>query len=265
MVVYHTDIDNTLIYSYKHDIGTDVVAAEVREGRGVGFMTGRTHKLLVALAGEALVVPVTTRSLEQYRRICLPSVPVRYALVDNGGILLKDGECVADWREETAALTAPGRPALVEAFDFLTKDERRLAELRFVDDLFLFTKCRNGEDVAADLEHLLDMTQTDIITNGNKIYVLPKELNKGTALKRFQAFLPREITLCAGDSACDIPMLLEADQAFAPHGFCQSHHLPSHIKEAPPNILFSEYALTASLNLIQERKCPLFPAVTHKA
>lgn len=34
MIVFHTDLDNTLIYSYRHDIGQDRICAEVYQGKG---------------------------------------------------------------------------------------------------------------------------------------------------------------------------------------------------------------------------------------
>ena len=69
MKVVHGDLDNTLIYSCRHDIGEEKVCVELYEGREVSFMTKRSLSLLKEVQKKALFVPVTTRTAEQYRRI----------------------------------------------------------------------------------------------------------------------------------------------------------------------------------------------------
>ena len=46
MDIFASDLDNTLIYSYKHDIGADKVLAERYEGRDVSYMTAYAHRKL---------------------------------------------------------------------------------------------------------------------------------------------------------------------------------------------------------------------------
>src|SRR5699024_6248459 len=65
MDLFASDLDNTLIYSYKRDIGTDTVCAEVYEGRQVSFMTKRSRELLEKVNQTMHFVPVTTRSVQQ--------------------------------------------------------------------------------------------------------------------------------------------------------------------------------------------------------
>ena len=74
MIVFHTDLDNTLIYSYRHDIGRDRRCVEVYQGREISFVTQETHRLLQKLSErkeQVLIVPTTTRTAEQYARINL--------------------------------------------------------------------------------------------------------------------------------------------------------------------------------------------------
>ena len=80
MTVFHADLDNTLIYSVRHDVGEEKTGVEVYEGREVSFMTNRSSSLLKRVKEHLLFVPTTTRTEEQYRRIDLKMGPLEYAL-----------------------------------------------------------------------------------------------------------------------------------------------------------------------------------------
>ena len=104
MVVFHSDLDNTLIYSYKHDIGSDKKCVEVYQNREVSFMTKKSFDLLKAVKEKVVFVPTTTRTQEQYERIDLGIGIPRLALVCNGGVLLADGREDTKWYEESLNL-----------------------------------------------------------------------------------------------------------------------------------------------------------------
>ncbi|MEU8662280.1 hypothetical protein [Actinoplanes philippinensis] len=99
------DLDRTLIYSAAalgltgpdHE-APRLVVAEVHEGRPISYLTRRAAGLIEDLAGAAPLVPVTTRTLGQYRRIRLTDRPPRYAVAANGGHLLVDGRPDPGWR-----------------------------------------------------------------------------------------------------------------------------------------------------------------------
>ena len=46
MTVFNTDLDNTIIYSYKNDIGMSRRCVELYQGREISFVTDRTYELL---------------------------------------------------------------------------------------------------------------------------------------------------------------------------------------------------------------------------
>ena len=54
MLIFHADLDNTLIYSYKHDIGSDTVGVERYQGRVISYMTGSSYEMLdqIVCAGD---------------------------------------------------------------------------------------------------------------------------------------------------------------------------------------------------------------------
>ena len=91
MIRFHTDLDNTILYSYKHDIGSYKSCVEIYQGRQVSYITDKTSTLLQQLKEKISIVPTTTRTIEQYNRIDLSVFSPHYALVCNGGVLLTDG------------------------------------------------------------------------------------------------------------------------------------------------------------------------------
>ena len=60
-----TDLDNTLIYSYKHELGNEKRNVELYQGREISFITEKTYELLKKVNQQYQIVPVTTRTVEQ--------------------------------------------------------------------------------------------------------------------------------------------------------------------------------------------------------
>ena len=90
MVLFYTDLDNTMIYSYKHEIGVEKRCAEIYHEREISYITKETYRLLQKIKAkeeQLVMVPTTTRTTEQYQRIHLGIGDLPYALVCNGGVL----------------------------------------------------------------------------------------------------------------------------------------------------------------------------------
>ncbi|MDE6915438.1 MAG: HAD hydrolase family protein [Lachnospiraceae bacterium] len=222
MIVFHTDLDNTLIYSYRHDIGEGKRCVEIYQGREISFVTQETYQLLHRLSeqkSQVLIVPTTTRTIEQYQRIDLGVGAFPYALVCNGGVLLtEDNTSVSedrDWYRDSLEMIRDSVGELHKALELLKRDKRRTFELRFIRELYIFTKCDEPETVVADLKMVLNAEIVDVFNNGAKVYVVPKALNKGRAVERFRAHIGADYAIAAGDSEFDISMLEAADMGIA--------------------------------------------------
>lgn len=240
MTVLHIDLDNTLIYSYKHDIGNDKINVEIYQDREISFVTKRTYENLKKISRQMLLIPTSTRSIEQYNRINLQIGDIPYALVCNGGVLLADGEKVSSWYQTSMELIRESLPALDAARHILERDSRRKFELRFIEDLFLFTKCEEPEAVIEELKKTLDTDAVDIFHNKEKVYVVPKKLSKGKAVERFREYIGADRVIAAGDSEFDISMLRAADLGIAPHGFRQKYFIDFQIEEMSGSEIFSD-------------------------
>lgn len=245
MIVLHTDLDNTLIYSYRYDIGSRKINVERYQEKELSFVSIRTQELLRAVHKKMLIVPTTTRTVEQYHRIDLGIGSIKYALVCNGGVLLKDGIRDEEWYRESLSDTALSVPELKKAEALLAQEKRRKFELRFIEELFLFTKCSEPEAVVSDLKFTLDQGLVDVFYIGEKVYVIPVNLNKGRAVERFRKLVCPELVIAAGDSEFDISMLKAADKGLAPFGFRQQYPVDFAVEEATERELFSEWFLKA--------------------
>ncbi len=251
MILLNIDLDNTLIYSYKHDIGTDKIPVEIYEGREISFMTGTTFRRLQKIRDKVFLVPTSTRSIEQYNRIDLRIGDITYALVCNGGVLLVNGKKDPQWYEASVQIVKKSISELMTAFDLLEKDPRRKFELRFIEELFLFTKCDNPENVVADLRQKLNNRMVDVFHNKEKVYVIPAGLTKGNAIMRLRNLLHPDFVIASGDSEFDISMLHAADIGIAPHSFRETYDLDFPLEEMSGRNVFSDELTETLLRILQ--------------
>ncbi|MGK5112515.1 hypothetical protein [Geodermatophilus sp. CPCC 205506] len=226
------DLDRTLIYS-AGSAGDPAGLPPLRvvehyDGAPLSRVTHSAWALLGQLMDRALVVPVTTRTEAQYRRVGLPAVP-RYALCANGGALLVDGVRDPGWDGWAADVVARSAP-LPEVLRLLTAvdGEPWVKTVRSAEDLFVYLVARSRAAVPA--RWLADLTTATadagwtVSLQGRKVYAVPAGLTKAGALLRLRdqvadgAGSPVRL-LCAGDSLLDAPMLAAADAAIRPaHG-----------------------------------------------
>ena len=247
MKILCTDLDNTIIYSYKHDIGNEKMNVEIYKEREISFISNRTYELLKKVKEEFLIIPTSTRTIEQYERINLKIGTFKYALVCNGSVLLVDGKKDKDWYEESLRLAKPSNLEVKKALEYLENDKRRTFELRHIEDLFVFTKCYKSEIVVNELREYLDKNLVNVFNNKEKVYVLPTSLSKGKAIERLRKYLKAEFIIAAGDSEFDISMVEAADVGLVPYGFKSEFNIKSDIYEMGKEGLFSEQLLRKCL------------------
>ena len=204
-ILFACDLDGTLIHSYKKFREGDI-CLEIYDGQKQSFISPEALELLKKIAAKILFVPVTTRSIAQYRRIFwtedfFPSL----AVVANGAYLLNSGRQENFLREVAAPYEAELK---IQHEKF--SDDTRFNICRIVDESFLFLKCRDDLDAAK----IFFDTNLDVQHTGKKIYLFPPELNKGAALKLLTKKFSTEKIICAGDSEIDLPMFKLADVFF---------------------------------------------------
>lgn len=146
------------------------------------------------------------------------------------------------------------RPEMEKAQQILAGDSRRKFELRFLDELFIFTKCEKPEEVVKDLQAKLTTKLVDVFHNGEKVYVVPVNLSKGMAVRRLRKRLQPAYIIAAGDSEFDVSMVEESDLGLVPAGFKKiygngSDRFKETVMEMEAGRLFSETLLEKCLVL----------------
>lgn len=250
MIIFNTDLDNTMIYSYKHDIGEDKLCAEVYQDREISFITAETARMLKKVNDTVLLVPTTTRTLEQYNRINLGTGTPKYALVCNGGVLLVDGEEDEEWYRQSLEAVGDCFEQLRLAEEILEQDEHRSFEIRNIRRLFVFTKSEEPERSIETLKAQLNTQMVDVFNNGIKVYVVPKKLSKGRAIERLRQKLGAELVIAAGDSEFDVSMLQSCDVPIAPSELAKTACLPYNTVLIDEGI-FSEAVLNTVLETVK--------------
>ena len=248
------DMDNTIIYSYTRNIGENKLNVELYNGREISFISEKTHDLLKKVSEKMTIIPTSTRTEEQYKRIDLDIGIVPYALVCNGGVLLVNGKRDREWYLESLQMIRNSRPEMEKAQQILAGDSRRKFELRFLDELFIFTKCEKPEEVVEDLQAKLTTKLVDVFHNGEKVYVVPVNLSKGMAVRRLRKRLQPAYIIAAGDSEFDVSMVEESDLGLVPAGFKKiygngSDRFKETVMEMEAGRLFSETLLEKCLVL----------------
>ena len=120
-ILFASDLDNTLLFSHRHRQPEDR-CVERLNGAEQGFFTRETPDLLPQVVQRVHLLPITTRSIEQYQRIQWPDgTAPRIALTANGAVLLRDGQVDRAWYAASQALVRDHREALAAVLDHLTR------------------------------------------------------------------------------------------------------------------------------------------------
>ncbi|MCR5833835.1 MAG: HAD hydrolase family protein [Selenomonadaceae bacterium] len=241
-ILFACDLDNTLIHSYKNRRAGDI-CVEHYDGHEQSFISPVALDLLKEIAARIIFIPITTRSIEQYRRIFWrEDFRPTSAIVANGAYLL-NGDTKENFMTDIIAPHATELSAQCEKFS--ADDNFNIC--RIVDESFLFLRARddiNVEEISADLQ---TQTKLTVRHTGRKIYLFPPKLTKGAALNRLTEKFSPDKVIAAGDSDIDLPMLKIADVAFAPKNLSA----PNVIKCSPtPD--FAEEFLSKIIRLLED-------------
>jgi hydroxymethylpyrimidine pyrophosphatase-like HAD family hydrolase len=234
------DLDQTLIYSrnaFRLPAGVqtpELLTVEYLDGEPLSYVTARASEGLLELAAASTLVPVTTRTLEQYRRVDL-GITGRYAIAANGGHLIDGEEPDPVWTQRVnARLAASGRP-LEEVRSLaleLAENGSWVRTVRDADGFFIYLVA-TARELIPDLSELGSELARDgwtLSVQGRKVYLVPAALTKEAALAEVIDRVGTTRLAAAGDSLLDRGMLARADFAIRPcHGELheQGYALPS--------------------------------------
>ncbi|MEK3688465.1 HAD family hydrolase [Paenibacillus sp. FSL R10-2736] len=229
-MIYASDLDRTLIYSL-NAIGVPgdapgLVPAEVIDGRTVSYISQQALDMLKELAAKIVFMPVTTRTIAQYRRINLfqETVIPDYAVTSNGGNILVNGVVDQEWRAAVGRLVERGSVPAEEAGRIVRSVVRAewITSERYCDELF-YTFVVHRDSLPLDeitrMAERLDGLGWKVSLQGRKLYIVPEAVNKSDAILHVRRTVRSEPMVASGDSLLDKSLLAAADYAIAPcHG-----------------------------------------------
>lgn len=224
------DLDRTLIYSaaalgltMPDGQAPRLLCVETYQHKPLSYLTETAARLLADLADQAVFVPTTTRTREQYHRVRLPGPAPAYAVCANGGHLLVDGTTDPDWQADVRRRLTDCAP-LAEVRDHLrrTADPAWLLKERVAEELFAYLVVDRAELPDTYVKELGDWAGPrgwTVSLQGRKIYAVPRPLTKSAAVAEVARRTGAETVYAAGDSLLDADFLLAADAGWRPgHG-----------------------------------------------
>ncbi|MDR0269894.1 HAD family hydrolase [Paenibacillus sp.] len=229
MMLFASDLDKTLIFS-KKSMGEslsdhELVPVEEKGGVFTSYMTRSALLQLASIAQVSSFVPVTTRTVSQYRRVFQFSkqMDVKYAITSNGGNVLVDGEPDQEWGERIriAAQSSADREDIKKMYDEIASSEWALRGW-LCDELF-YTMIIDPEkapfSVLDEFRQRLLVHGWALSIQGRKVYLVPAGITKGDALLYVKERIAASYIAASGDSLLDESLLRVADYAIAPrHG-----------------------------------------------
>jgi hypothetical protein len=253
IVLLAADLDRTLIYSRSalalgdESPEPELVCVEEHEGKHASFMTASAAKGLANLPADAMLMPVTTRIPDQYRRVRLPGPAAKYASVANGGVLLVDGHRDPDWSRQVAARLADAMP-LAEVWEHIAQVCRPewTVKIRNGAGLFCYAVLHRSKVPAGFVSEVTawaDERGWGTSMQGRKLYWVPYTLTKSSAVAEVARRVGAELVLAAGDSLLDIDLLEHADRGIHPaHGelFDTGWSAPNVIQTSRSGVLAGE-------------------------
>lgn len=224
-VLFASDLDRTIIYSsrFLKEYGTEAerTPVEFKEDKIISYIADSVKEGLTELINTEGVefVPVTTRSYEEYNRIKFGFTP-KYAIIDNGGRILVDGAPILSYETYIQHMASEAlRDTALVLLDITEHKEIIDREPKFVDNLFLFWKVKEGTEKMADvLINVLNEAYPHwrFTRQKLKMYGVPMCFSKQTALRWLWNQLNKPHLVVSGDGELDLPMLTLANKAIIP-------------------------------------------------
>lgn len=234
-MIFATDLDRTIIYSksFINDKNKNSVV-EFEDGKIKSYMTKESKKMLDNLKQRITVIPCTTRSKEQFKRLKYFQ-DCKYAICSNGATIIIDGKVDAQWKfimQENMMMCVKELREIEDALK--SKDFVIDGNIRAVDCYFLFFKSDKIEKCKAYLEKNINKEKFYYSVSASKVYIFPNFISKKHALRYVLDRIEDKDIVVAGDSDVDFDMMKLATVG----SFIPVHNTPINIDNNLKNITF---------------------------
>lgn len=225
-MITFSDLDRTIIYSNKFleeyslkDSNYECI--EIVEEKETSYISLKTIEYIKDIQKNAMFIPTTTRTTEQFRRINFSkyNIDFTYAITSNGGTILKNNEPLKEWDEiiEKIKKNSGTRENMTNEFE---KYRRVPGILKFKNagDLFLYMVVDKSIFTIESIKGYIEILESNNwihYISGRKVYFLPKGITKENAIKYIVDKEKINKFVSMGDSTMDLGMLQLAPISFA--------------------------------------------------
>lgn len=227
-MIFASDLDRTLIYSRKliEDKDINIELVERYEGKELSFMRIIAIEKLLKIKERILFIPVTTRTIEQYKRIFIMEEKIKpaYAVVSNGGNIIINQKVDMEWRNiiEEKLSTVERHDIVKEKFLESFFNTQWIKKFILRDNLFYSVHFEDKANVnLSQLEEFEKWSKEkgwSISLQSKKLYLVPEPVNKWDAVAYIKKKEGINKVIAAGDSYLDYPILINSE-----HSICPSH------------------------------------------
>ncbi len=182
MTLFATALDNTLIFSKGFVKNEDVIAVEYKDNQELSYITKQALEILKKLNEKITIVPITSRSLEEFKQLTFYSM-FEHAILSNGLVILykglvEDGNWQYINQKEFEKMDLSDVESLLYNCSSLFKSD---FELR---DYYYYAEVKEHQEIMV-LKLLKPFLHKDwnCFVQDNKLYVTPKIVTKENALK----------------------------------------------------------------------------------
>ena len=182
MTLLATALDNTLIFSKGFVKNEDVIAIEYKDNKELSYMTKQAFDILEKLSKEITVVPITSRSLEEFKQITFYNL-FEHAILSNGLVILykglvEDGNWQSIIQKEFDKMDLADVESLLYNCSSLFKSDFELK------GYYYYAEVKEHQEIMV-LKLLKPFLHKDwnCFVQDNKLYVTPKIVTKENALK----------------------------------------------------------------------------------
>ena len=221
---FATDLDRTLIYSDKFldKTDTEYICIEKHEEKEISYISRVGLEKLIELNNKMPIVPITTRNMSQYRRIRVFQDfinPETYS-VNNGGTIIHKGQEDLRWKQIIDDKIKKLTLTYEDVIDIFTDEYNKLIKGFYRSDglIWVITGERDNIDHEAisRIRDILEPQGWDVPVNGKKMYMLPKFINKWSAVTYIKDNYYTAPIIAAGDSQFDKEMVTKSDYGIIP-------------------------------------------------
>jgi len=236
-MIFASDLDSTLIYSSRHCKLIDeekLIPVDFYNNCNSSFITKSMHDKLDHINESLLFIPVTTRSTEQYMRMKYFSDVIRpkYAIVANGGIILKNGKELKAWSDisSTKIKEVVSIVTMIKLCSFFLESDF-VKSYKTCEDLFIYSIIDEDKLANTFLKGEIAMDYFKVLRNfcskynyslskqGKKVYIVPSCINKYDPINYIMKLENINTIIAAGDSLLDYPMIEHSNYGIVPlHG-----------------------------------------------